>query len=146
MAGRKPLGPELVQHLDGSPHAKQRLEVILETLAGHWTIAQACAQLGIGEAMFHRLRMAVLQAGIDRLEPRAIGRPPRAISPEQQRIAELEAQLAQLDQQRRLAELRTEVTQIMATRAQSADEKKTTSLQQQRKQRQRLLRRRKKSR
>jgi hypothetical protein len=146
MAGRKPLGPELVQHLDGSAHAKQRLEVILETLAGRWTIAQACTQLGIGEAMFHRLRMAVLQAGLDRLEARAIGRPPQAVSPEQQRIAELEAQLTQLDQQRRLAELRSEVTQILATPAESADEKKTTALRQQRKQRQHLLRRRKKSR
>ena len=32
--GCKPKGPALVEHLDGSLQAKERLEVILETLAG----------------------------------------------------------------------------------------------------------------
>lgn len=146
MAGRKPLGPELVQHLEGSTHAKQRWEVILETLAGRWTIAQACAQLGMGEAMFHRLRMAALQAGLDRLEPRPIGRPPHVLSPQEQRVAELEAQLRQLDQQRRLAELRREVTQILTTPTVVAEEKKTTSSRPRRPPRQRGPRRRRKSR
>ena len=46
-ARRKPKGPALVQHLEGSERAKQRLEVILETIAGELTIEQACECLGI---------------------------------------------------------------------------------------------------
>ena len=69
-AGRKPLGPALVEHLDGSPRAKQRLEVILATIAGQLTIDQASEQLGIKPAMFYRLRTEVLEAGLARLEPR----------------------------------------------------------------------------
>ena len=42
MAGRKPLGPALVEHLDGSTSAKERLELILETLAGQVTVVRAC--------------------------------------------------------------------------------------------------------
>ena len=34
MAGRKPLGPALVEHLEGSSSAKERLELILATIAG----------------------------------------------------------------------------------------------------------------
>lgn len=45
--GRKPAGPQIGQRLEGSPTAKQRLEVILETIAGQLTVPQACQRLGI---------------------------------------------------------------------------------------------------
>ncbi len=126
MAGRKPLGPELVQHLEGSDHAKERFQVMLETLAGRSTIAQACERLGIGEAMFHRLRIEVLQAGLSRLEPRPIGRPPRETSSEAARIAEFEERLTQLDQECKTAEVRLEITQVLAGPQESEAVKKTT--------------------
>ena len=44
--GRKPAGPQIVERLEGSPVAKQRLEVILETIAGRWTIPEACHSMG----------------------------------------------------------------------------------------------------
>ena len=75
--GCKPLGSALVEHLDGSLQAKERLEVILETIAGRLTIDQACQRLGVQEARFHRLRTEVLEASLARLEPRSAGRPPR---------------------------------------------------------------------
>jgi hypothetical protein len=75
MAGRKPMGPQLVHHLDGSEQAKERLEIILETIAEKCTISDACDRLGISEAMFFRLRMLVLQESLSRLEPRPAGRP-----------------------------------------------------------------------
>ena len=43
-AGRKPLGPDLVEHLEGSPRAKQRLEVILETIVGRLTVNELRAK------------------------------------------------------------------------------------------------------
>jgi hypothetical protein len=109
--GRKPTGPQLVERLEGSAHAKSRLRVILETVAGRLTIPDACEELGIQETMFYRLRSEVLQTALDRLEPRPLGRPPRLISPEDLRAAELEAEKRQLQLELRAAEVRRELAE-----------------------------------
>jgi hypothetical protein len=109
--GRKPTGPQLVEHLEGSAHAKTRLKVILETLSGKRTIPDACEELGIHDTMFHRLRSAVLQTALDRLEPRPLGRPPQPVSPEDQRAAELETEKRQLQIELRAAEVRRELAE-----------------------------------
>jgi hypothetical protein len=112
-AGRKPLGPALVEHLEGSQRAKERLEVVLETIAGHMTIDQACQRLEIGQAMFHRLRTEVLEAALARLEPRPIGRPPRQTTPESLRRAELERQIEELRSEVKIAAVREEIARVM---------------------------------
>jgi hypothetical protein len=100
MAGRKPLGPALVDHLEGSTNAKERLELILATIAGQVTVVSAAAQLGISEAMFYKLRNRVLQVSLTDLEPKPAGRPPQRTSPEAaqnnalaERVTELEREL-----------------------------------------------------
>jgi len=113
MAGRKPIGPPLVRRLDGSEQAKERMEVILETVAGKITIREACDRLGIEEAMFFKLRTQVLQAGIARLEPRPAGRPARRLSPEGQRIAELEQELREQELQRKVLEAQLDIARIV---------------------------------
>ena len=80
MAGRKPLGPALVEHLEGSDNAKERLELILATIAGQITVVAAAEQLGISEAMFYKLRNRVLQVCLEDLEPKPLGRPPERLS------------------------------------------------------------------
>ena len=60
MRGRRPAGPEYVEQLHGSDQARQRLRVVLETLAGRLRVQDACARLGIGEVRFHELRKTVL--------------------------------------------------------------------------------------
>lgn len=127
--GRKPSGPALVGHLNGSEPAKERLEVILETIAGTLNIPQACERLGIGEAMFHRLRKDVLEAALARLEPKPRGRPPREISPEQARCQELEQRVQSLESDLNLAELREKIAQVMPhlLRDTEASEKKRTA-------------------
>lgn len=124
MAGRKPMGPPLVHHLDGSERAKERLEVILETVAGKITIREACDRLGIEQAMFFRLRTQALQAGLSRLEPRPSGRPPRHASPEDQRIAELEQELQEKELQHKAMETRLEIAQAMPQLVQEGTLKK----------------------
>jgi transposase-like protein len=109
--GRKPLGAQLVDRLEGSEHAKIRLKVILETLAGRQTIPEACDELGIQESMLHRVRSEVLQTALDRLEPRPLGRPPHAPSPEDQRVAELEEENLRLQAELRAAEIRRELAE-----------------------------------
>jgi hypothetical protein len=99
MRGRKPSGPAVVERLPGSPQARERLRVVLETVAGTCRIGEACARLHVSEQRFDQLRAQVLQAGLDSLEPRPLGRPARPVPAAgvvalQTRIAELETELA----------------------------------------------------
>jgi hypothetical protein len=83
MRGRHPSGPGYVARLAGSRAAKQRLEVVLRTLAGTTTVHQACAELQLSPSRFQQLRSQVLQAALADLEPRPAGRPARpTASPE----------------------------------------------------------------
>jgi hypothetical protein len=109
--GRKPTGANLVEHLEGSEHAKARLKVILETLAAQRTIPEACAELGIHESMFHRVRLEVLQTALNRLEPRPLGRPPRQPLPGDMRVAELGEEKLRLEFELKAAEVRRELAE-----------------------------------
>jgi hypothetical protein len=111
--GRKPLGAALVQHLPGSLRAKERLQVILQTIAGNLRVAEACDRLGIREAMFHRLRAGVLQAGLAHLEPRPLGRPSQQVSSEQEQMADLERRLGDLNAELQLAGVREEIAHVL---------------------------------
>jgi hypothetical protein len=99
VAGRKPLGPALVEHLDGSEVAKERLELILETLAGQVTVVGACEILDISEAMFYKLRNRVLQVCLEDLEPKPLGRRPQLTSADAERAAELATEVATLERE-----------------------------------------------
>lgn len=126
MPGRKPLGPQLAQHLEGSIGAKERLEVILETIAGRMKVTEACARLEIGEAMFHRLRTEVLQAGLARLEPRPLGRPPRPTVPEALRVVELEHDLKDLELELKTTRVQLEIAQTLPHLLTSSSPEKNT--------------------
>ena len=112
-AGRKPLGPELVEHLEGSQRAKQRLETILETIAGRLTIDEACECLAIKPAMFYRLRTEVLEAGLARLEPRPMGRPPQTMTADESQRAELQHRVEKLEAELKLSAVREEIARVM---------------------------------
>ena len=107
MRGRKPSGPAVAQRLAGSALARQRLQVVLETLAGTCRVQEACARLNISEQRFDQLRTQVLQAGLDSLEPRPTGRPPRAVPAAD--VAALEARIAELEIELRAAQVREEI-------------------------------------
>jgi hypothetical protein len=126
-AGRKPMGPNLVQHLEGSERAKQRLEVILETIAGRLTIDQACQRLDVKPAMFHQLRTEVLEAGLASLEPRPMGRPTHLATVEETRREELERQVADLESELKLAAVREEIARVMPHLAKADPSGKKTS-------------------
>jgi transposase-like protein len=121
--GRKPTGAQLVEHLDGSVHAKSRLKVILETFSGRRTIPEACRLLGIQDSMFHKMRNQVLQTALSRLEPRPPGRPPLLLSPEQQRIDELEGELAQQRAELKVAYIGKELAEYLPRPAHGPGEK-----------------------
>jgi hypothetical protein len=105
--GRKPSGPEYVQHLEGSAEAKRRLQVILETMTGKKRVLEACQELAISESRFLQLRQELLQAALERLERRLAGRPRRTPAAEDDNA--LRAELADMEQALATAQLREEL-------------------------------------
>jgi hypothetical protein len=77
---------------------------------GEVTVAEACAELGIGESRFHQLRGEMLQAAIERLEPRPAGRPAKTAGPAERRIDALEERVVELTRECDLAQIRLELT------------------------------------
>ena len=59
------MGPRHVKHLSGSERAKLRLSMILKTMLGELTVAEACAQLQVCESRFHALRNVWLQEALE---------------------------------------------------------------------------------
>jgi hypothetical protein len=128
--GRPPLGPNIVEHFDADPNTKERLQIILQTLAGDLSVTDACTKLDISQARFFELRSTMLQAALHSLEPRPAGRPPAQIDPATQRIQQLEQQNLDLRVHLTAAQLREEIALAMpplAQRNKNARKKKTGS-------------------
>lgn len=111
--GRPPLGPGLADRVEGSAPAKERLKIILATIAGQVTVAEACEKLGVNEARFHELRTEWLQASVALLEPKPLGRPATQVSPEVTEIASLKLQVQELKIDLRAAQIREELALLM---------------------------------
>jgi transposase-like protein len=113
--GRKPLSTEHLRRVQGSPHAKQRMRVFLETLGGKITVEEACRQIGIGDSQFHQVRHRWLQEAVELLEPRRSGRPPHEFDEAYAKaeLRRLEAEVANLRQQLLATETRAEVARIL---------------------------------
>ena len=56
MRGRLPSGPEYVEQLEGSASAKERVKVVLQTMAGTCRVLEACERLQISEPRFEQFR------------------------------------------------------------------------------------------
>jgi hypothetical protein len=110
-AGRPPLGAELVDRMQGSPQAKKRVQIILQTLAGEMTIPQACEELDIGESRFHDLRKELLQVMVDGAESKPRGRPPGP--QEDPHVAQLQQELQDLKVALRAAQVREELAVML---------------------------------
>ena len=107
--GRRPGAAQLVEALDGSAQAKRRLQVLLETFSGKRNVPQACAALGIGQAMFYKLRSRWLQQALESLEPRAPGRPRKPQVPEVERAEELALRVKHLERELKAAQVREQL-------------------------------------
>ncbi len=125
MRGRRPSGPEFVARLHGSATAKQRAQVVLETIAGRCTVGEACARLGLSEPRFDQLRIEMLQEGIDRLEPQPAGRRARVETPAELENQCLKARIAELEAERDAAIVRAEIAMALP-QVGAAAEKKTS--------------------
>lgn len=111
--GRPPKGAGLVDGLESSVLAKERLKIILQTIAGELSVIDACARLSVSEARFHEMRAEALQAAAAQLEPKPAGRPAAIVSPEAQEAAALKAQIQELKIDLRAAQIREELALVM---------------------------------
>ena len=129
-SGRPPLGPRLAEGLEGSEGARRRLRVILETLSGELGVEEACRELGIGPAAFHKLRARTLAEALRSLEPRPMGRPREERSAQEMRIEALEKENWQLQFELQAARLREEIAlsmpHLLKRKEAGGSEKKTT--------------------
>jgi hypothetical protein len=122
MRGRRPSGPEYVHSLEGSATAKERLQVVLETIAGRLRVQDACARLGISEQRFDQLRALAMQAAIERLESRPAGRPPPAPADEQ--VQKMQEQATKLEAELQAARARAEIALALPHVAQASEKKR----------------------
>jgi len=76
-------------------------------------VRAAQRSLGIKPAMFYRLRTEVLEAGLARLEPRPIGRPPRSTTAEERKCEGLQLEVEELQDELQLARVREEIAHVM---------------------------------
>jgi hypothetical protein len=111
--GRPPLGPSIVDHLDGPDDVKKRVKVILEVLGGKRTVDEACAELGIAPARYYTLQTDLLTASIEALLPRPPGRPRQESSPEDEQLAFLMERVVELESELRAARVKEEIALTM---------------------------------
>src|SRR5580765_3966992 len=127
MRGRRPVGPEYADKLQGSHTAKERVKVILETMAGRRRLKEACERLGISEQRFHQLREEMMTAAVKALEPGHAGRPAHTPTPAEEQVVALEQQLQDKEVELRAAKAREEIALIMPeVRHEPADPEKKT--------------------
>jgi hypothetical protein len=132
MRGRKPYGTAVVDRLPGSDLARQRLQVVLETLAGSCRVQEACTRLALSEQRFDQLRTQVLQAGLDALEPRPAGRkphpePPADVTALHNRVQELQREVQALRVREEIALALPTVQLTPAQPAKKAPRRRTTT-------------------
>ena len=125
--GRPIEGPKLVERLEGSAEAKQRLQVILRAIGGELTVAEACAELGIGKTAFFELRKRVLQASLADLEPKPVGRPRQEAPAEEAEVERLKAANQHLLDELEIAHVREEIALVMPEVFEPLREKKQPS-------------------
>ena len=119
--GRPPKGPDLVDRLEGSEEAKQRLKIVLETIQGKRSVQEAIEILGISETRFHVIREKALAGAVASLELGVRGRPPSGddLTPEMKALQdENEALKEALAREK----VRADVAEIMAGPPPPADD------------------------
>lgn len=104
--GRKAQKSKLVEELDGSRYAKDRVRAILDTITGDLSIEEAAERLGMGQSSLYRLRRDALQDLLERFEPKAPGRPGKKKLPEEARVEQMTAAIEGLRKERQTQERR----------------------------------------
>ena len=109
MRGRHAIRPEIGERVTDSAVAGTRLWVILETIAGTTRVQDACAELGICEQFFERLRDRAMRAAGQALELKPAGRPRTGAGAADEEVARLRGRVAELEAELQAAVIRAEL-------------------------------------
>jgi transposase-like protein len=109
---RPPEGVGHVDRLEGPEDLKRRLRVLLDTLSGRVSVAQACEELGVSESRLHELRREALEGALGALMPKPAGRPATGQTTTA-REKELEGRIQELEVDLQAALVRTELALAM---------------------------------
>lgn len=112
--GRPHEGAELVDKLAScSEEARQRLKVIFQTIAGVFTVEQACEILNIKRSAFHKLRGQFIENAVLLLEPKTPGRRKKIVTPEEAENQRLREENDQLKFELKAQQLREQIGILM---------------------------------
>jgi hypothetical protein len=111
--GRPPVGLAHVDRLDAPEEVKERLRVVLATLAGEMTAQDACAYLGISSSRLHEMRREALEGALAGLTPGRAGRPRSTGGPADEEVTRLEQKISDLEDDLEAALVRTEIALAM---------------------------------
>jgi hypothetical protein len=103
----------LLGHVKSGPVAKERLSIILASLAGTVPVSEACRRLAMSRTLFQRLRKMVLRTALQAVEPRPRGRPVIEVSRQARRISELEGRIVALNEDLAFARVREELALLV---------------------------------
>ena len=111
--GRPVKGAELVDAVEASNQARERLKLILQTLAGVMTIEQAAAVAGVGRSRFQAMRQQFLARAVDLLEPKPKGHHRPEPTAAEQELARMREELVELKLDLKAAQIREEIALAM---------------------------------
>ena len=109
---RPPEGVGHVDKLDGPEELKRRLRLLLDTLAGRVSVAEACDELGVSESRLSSCSREALVGALGALMPKPAGRPATAETTTT-REKDLEARIEELEVDLQAALVRTELALAM---------------------------------
>ena len=105
-----------VEHVDatmGNQPAKRRVQLILATLSGQMSVADACRELGVGPTQFANLRMRMLQSAVDSMEPQPVGRPRLAPPSSAADAEDLLEEIEELEHENTMLQAKLEVNEAL---------------------------------
>ena len=88
--GRPPLGPEIVDRIEGSEEARRRARILLEVMTGERSVDSACEALDVQPTRFEDIRKEAFGGLVAALEPKPVGRPPKPVDEAAEKLAALE--------------------------------------------------------
>jgi hypothetical protein len=106
------VGLDLIDGIDAPRAARRRVRLVLATVVGDLSVAEACAQLGVRRSRFHALRQQVLRGALEAASTRPRGRPRTRVE-EPSTVQALRARIVDLELALRTTQLRSEIALTM---------------------------------